>query len=150
MVLTTQGEALMNTRNRSISRLLAISSLMLVSAAVLLGQAQPQTKAQTQPQTKAETQAQTKAGTEEQTKAGTQAQTKAGTQASIRAGTKADTLKPPPQKQTAIPTKSKKVQKQTAKARSLSGRCQAITENGTRCTNKALPGSKYCRQHGGN
>ncbi|MBN2357734.1 hypothetical protein JXO59_16605, partial [candidate division KSB1 bacterium] len=28
-----------------------------------------------------------------------------------------------------------------------SNRCQAITKKGTRCKRKALPGSKYCRQH---
>ncbi|MCX6141961.1 MAG: hypothetical protein NTZ35_01955 [Ignavibacteriales bacterium] len=135
----------MSTRRISISKLLTISFLMLVSAAVLLGQTQQQTKAKTKEETKAQTQAETKAGTQAQPKAGTQAQTKAA----IREGKKADTLQPTQQAQKAIPKKIGKGQAQTIRAKSHSGQCQAITKDGTRCTRKALPGSKYCRQHDG-
>jgi hypothetical protein len=141
----------MSARRSSISRLLTISFVMLVSGAALLGQTQPQTKAKTKEETKAQTQAETKAGTQAQPKAGTQAEAKAGTQAQTKAatreGTKADTLQPTQQAQKAIPKKVGKGQAQTIRAKSHSGQCQAITEDGTRCTRKALPGSKYCRQH---
>jgi hypothetical protein len=145
----------MKTRRLSIPRLFVISFLTLVFAATMLGQSQPQTQAKTQAESKAETKAQTRTGTQAQTKAGTRAQTKAGTQtqvktgtsAAIRAGTRADTSQPTRQTGKAIPEKIEKLEKQTLKNVSHPGRCQAITKEGTRCTRRALTGSKYCRLH---
>jgi hypothetical protein len=135
----------MNTLRGSILRLLIISYLMLVSAAVLFGQAQPQTKAKTEPQTKTQTQPQTKTQTQPQVKAETHPQIKAENQPQV----KANAQQPTQQMQKAVPKKTGKIGKRTTTTKSSSGQCQAITENGTRCPRKALPGSKYCRQHGG-
>jgi outer membrane biosynthesis protein TonB len=143
----------MNSRRRYNSRLLTIPFLMLISAAVLLGQTQEQSKAQTQPQSKAQTQPQTKAETKAEIKALTQPQTKAQTKTEIKAHTqpqtKASTQQLTTQTQKAIPKKTQKIEKRTTNVESFPGQCQAITENGTRCPRRALPGSKYCRQHGG-
>lgn len=139
----------MNNPPNVLSRLLNMSIVLLVSAAVLMGQTQPQIKAKTQEQTKAATQAEVKAGTQAETKAGTKAEVKTETQSAVREGTKADTLRPKQQAQKTIPKKTGKAQAQTIRANSYSGQCQAITRDGTRCTRKALPGSKYCRQHSG-
>jgi hypothetical protein len=139
----------MNTRRRFDSRLRSISFLLFVSAAVLLGQSQPQVPAQTKPEIKTETQPEIKAATQAQTKAGTQAVTKAGTHAAIGEGTQTNIKQPTQQAQDSTRRKIGNTEKQTSKARSYSRRCQAITSDGTRCTLKALPGSKYCRLHGG-
>ena len=143
----------MDSRRRFNSRLLSIPLLMLIFAAVLLGQTQEASKAQTQPQSKAQTQPQTKAETKAEVKAHAQPQTKAQTKAEVKAHTqpqtKASTQQPGKQTQKAIPKKAAKIDKRTTAVKSFPGQCQAITENGTRCPRKALPGSKYCRQHGG-
>jgi polyribonucleotide nucleotidyltransferase len=159
----------MNTLRRFVSGLLTISYLMLISAAVLFGQAQPQTKAQTQPQTKTQTQPQTKATTHPQLKAETHPQIKAETHPQIKAEThpqikaetqpqikaetqpqiKLNTQQPTQQMQKAIPKKTEKIDKRITTNKSSSGQCQAITKNGTRCPRRALPGLKYCREHSG-
>lgn len=146
-------EASMNTLRRFVSGLLTISYLMLVSADVLFGQAQPQTKAQTQPQTKTQTQPQIKATTHPQVKAETYPQIKAETHPQIKAATqpqiKLNTQQPTQQTQKAIPKKTEKIDKRITSNKSSSGQCQAITKNGTRCPRRALPGLKYCREHRG-
>jgi hypothetical protein len=139
----------MNTLRRFVSRLLTISWLMLVSAAVLFGQAQPQTKAKTEPQTKTQSQPQIKAETHPQVKAETHPQIKAETHPQIKAETQPQNKVDTQQTQKAIPKKTGRTNKRITTNKSSSGQCQATMKNGSRCPNRALPGSKYCRQHGG-
>ena len=135
----------MTTTGRLNPRLLMLPILMIVSVSVSVAQAQPQTKAQTRPQTEAKTQPQAKAQTQPQTKAQTQPQTKAETQPLSKAG-----IQPPTrQTQKAISKTIRKIEKPTTKGQRYSGQCPAINKDGTRCSRRALPGSKYCRQHGG-
>ena len=127
----------MTTTGRLNPRLLMLPILMIVSVSVSVAQAQPQTKAQTRPQTEAKTQPQAKAQTQPQTKAETQPLSKAGIQPPTR------------QTQKAISKTIRKIEKPTTKGQRYSGQCPAINKDGTRCSRRALPGSKYCRQHGG-
>jgi hypothetical protein len=131
----------MKACRRCLSTLLAVSFLILLAVALSSGQSQPQIPAQTQPQTKTETQPETKAKTQDETKANTRVQAKANTLANPQ-----QTLQ---QKQQAVPDTIRKMGKRTTRGGTTFIRCRAITENGTRCTRRALPGSTFCRQHGG-